>query len=346
MTTSLTYEPRIDPVSRALVTIGALIVLFIGTHIPLPGLSAELLRRIPPGPPLGRLSIFALGVTPVIFARVILEFLRLTIPRLGRWIATPNQTAEWIRFGRGLALALAGVQAYGVALALENMTGFVDEAGWAFRLGIVVTAVGATALLIALADFVTRNGVGDGLLILLATPVIARATPTFTLWVELGRTGAIPAELPFAAAALTLVALALLVAASLAQPRAPGPEGQARLANANLDVWPPLLATSILGLLVAAAALALGRAPLPTSALMIAYTLALAGLIALFAMLRAQAAGARAPNLWPTTIAEMAVCVGAALFAYSFGISSETAGFWIVCAAAAALSCFSRSVRL
>jgi preprotein translocase subunit SecY len=342
MTTTATDRPQTEPVARSLVTIGALFVLFAGTHIPFPGLSAELTRRIlafaiSPA----RVSIFALGVTPILSARVILELCRLMIPPLARWVATPVHAAQWTRVDRGLALALAGLQAYGVALAFENIAISADEKGLEFRLGIIATAIGATALLIALADFVTRRGFGDGLLILLAAPMVAQTPHDLGFLMDLSRMGAISAASIFQAVALVVIAIAVLVTASLVREQRLG-----AVAGAHLDVWPPLLATSALGPLGAAAMLFLGPSNLPSGSLvLIAHVLALAALIALFAALRTRA-GAKQPNVEAVTAAEIAVCVGAALFAYVFGMSSAAAGFAIIAIVAAALSCFSRSVRL
>jgi preprotein translocase subunit SecY len=341
-TAATTFDSRIDPVVRGLVTIGALILLFVGLHIPLPGLSPEMLQQVlshqlSPA----RVSIFALGVTPILFARVILELCRLVIPSLARWAANPEHDGQWTKFGQGLALALAGVQAYGVALAFERVANAGDEMGWDFSVGIIATAVGATALLIALADFVTRRGLGDGLLILLAAPMIARAPHDLMFFFELGRMGAISAAMLPETIVLVVIAVALLAVASLVRDPARGV-----LAGANLDVWPPLLASSVLGPLGAAAILLLGASNLPPASLvLIIHVLALAGLIALFATLR-ERAGASQPNRGPVTVVEIAVCVGAVIFAYIFGMTGATAGLAIIVIVAAILSCFSRSVRL
>ncbi len=345
MTTIVTtYEPRTDPVVRSLVTIGALILLFIGTHIPLPGLNSDLLQQILPHQlSAARLSIFALGVTPILFARVILELLRLAIPPLAVWVAKPDHAVEWARTSRGLALVLAEIQAYGVAAALERIASSADQMDWGFPLGIIATAIGATALLIVLADFVTRRGFGDGLLILLAAPIVARVPYDLAFLVELGRTGAISASTMFEPVVLVVVAVALLVAASLV--REPG---RGVLAGASLDLWPPLLASSLLGPLGALAIVVLGASNLPpTPLILIIHVVALTGLIALFATLR-ERAGAHQPNRGPITAVEIIVSVGAVIFAYifGFGMSSPTAGFAIIVVVTTALSCFSRFVRL
>lgn len=343
MTAAVTTDaPRTDPVVRGLITVGALILLFLGTQIPLPGFNPDLLQKIlSHHVSAARVSIFALGVAPILFARVILEFFRLVVPPLADWAAKRDHAVEWTRVGRGLAVVLAGVQAYGVALAFESIVSPSDEVDWSFRLGIVATAVGATAFLIALAELVTRRGFGDGLLILLAAPIVARAPHDLAYLFELSRMGAISVSMFFQLIALVIVALALLVAASLI--REPG---TSVLSSANLDFWPPLLASSVLGPLGAVALVILGASNLPpTPLILIVHVFALAGLIAFFAILRERAA-AHQPNRGPVTAVQIIVCVGAVIFAYMFGISSATAGLGIIAVAAAALSCFSQSVRL
>jgi hypothetical protein len=348
MATSLVYDQRRDPVVRGLVTVGALIVLFLGARIPLPGLNPDLLQRISGGAALGRLSIFALGVAPVITARAIVELLRLLFPPFGRWAATPDRAARLDALARALALALAAIQAHGVAELIERIAGFPEATGWTFRVGIAATAIGATALLMWLGDLVTRYGFGDGLLILLAAPIVAQAPSVLSIWMELSRTGAIPISLPVAAMILTAVAVVLLVAASLARgwslKRLTGPN----LAGARFDVWPPILAATVFGPLVALADRLWRAETLPRAEVAALHMGALAALIALFAILRARLAGdaGRPPNLWLVTFSEIVVCIGAMAFAYVYRISSASSGFSIVFVVAAALSCVSRYVRL
>lgn len=342
MTSSVPPGQGPDPIVRGLVTVGAVIVLLIGRYIPLPGLGADFLERLRPG----RLSIFGLGVTPIIFGGAIIELIRLVIPPLGRWAREPDNGALLNGLGRLLALAIAAYQARGVALALERMAGVANEPGLTFRIGIIATAVGATAFLIWLADLVTRRGAGDGLLILLAAPLVVRMPHIVALWIELTRTGAIPVDPSAAAAILTIIAVILLVAASLVHGRAPRLHARSGLAGANLDIWPPLLATTLFSPL-GKLATALLRQEHP-AALAGVQMIILAALIALFAGLRARAAGAQGnpSNLWPATLAQIVVCIGAMLFADIYQISSVNVGFWIVYIVAAVLSSFSRFVRL
>jgi preprotein translocase subunit SecY len=349
LTTADLSAPRPDPRIRVLITIGALVVLFLGTHIPFPGLSPDFLDKIRSGPTLGRISIFALGVTPIVLAVSMVEIFRLIVPPLARWASRAENAVKVDRTARVLALVVAGFQAFGIALAVEKMKGFVDDPGLFFRFGLIITAIGATAVLIWLANTVTRYGYGDGLLILLAAPLVGQTGHTVSLWTELSRTGAIPLSPVIGAAILTIAAIGALVLVSIPRDSGPRPSAAAPLSRASLDVWPPLLAATAYGLvviLVSYAMFFMGMRVWRASETF--HALALAALIAGFAALRIRAArgDGRTPNFWPMTFLQIAICSGAIVFSYVYQISTENSGFSIVFIVAAALSLFSRSVRL
>ena len=146
---------------------------------------------------------------------------------------------------------------------------------------------------------------------------------------------------------LATVAVVILVAASLARgwslKRLTGPN----LADARFDVWPPILAATVFGPLVAFADRLWRAETLPRVEVAALHMGALAALIALFAILRARADDARRPpNVWLVSFGEIVVCIGAMAFTYVYQISSASSGFSIVFVVAAALSCVSRYVRL
>ena len=81
---------------RILFTLGAIIIVRLGTHITVPGVDVELLRNffaqqaggifdfmnMFSGGALQRFSLFALGVTPYINASIIFSLLTAVIPKL------------------------------------------------------------------------------------------------------------------------------------------------------------------------------------------------------------------------------------------------------------------------
>ncbi len=170
-----TADPGQSFPNRAAVTLAALLVYRLGCHLPLPQLNAEMLSElyrpdtVSYGRPVERISIFALGVSPIFSALILAELCRLSA-RFRRWEdANTSFVSATILFA---SLVFAALQAFGMAMALESMGTFVTDPGWMFRLHVIATFVAATAFLYWLAGAVTRLGLGNGFWLLLALPTI------------------------------------------------------------------------------------------------------------------------------------------------------------------------------
>jgi preprotein translocase subunit SecY len=161
---------------------------------------------------------------------------RVTIPPVARRVAISQNHSERLwRAARIFALALAAVQGMGIAKAVEGLDGVAQSPGPIFRLGVVVSILGATAFLIWLARVMTQGGLGDGMLVLLAAPFIVHLPNDAAYGVEIVRTGLAPPWAPVALAALVVAAGALLVASTRTGRR-----------DSGLDIWPPLLGMIVL----------------------------------------------------------------------------------------------------
>lgn len=161
---------------RLAITAGVLFVYRLGCHIPVPGLSAPTVAQVfgTGGTAVERISVFALGIAPLVGILIIAELLKTLVPGFRRWENARPHNAAWLR-GALIALALlaAAVQAAGVAGALENVTGLVDEPGTFFRAACTATLVAGTALIIVLARVITRDGLGSGLWLIFLAPALA-----------------------------------------------------------------------------------------------------------------------------------------------------------------------------
>lgn len=127
------------------------------------------------------ISILALKFTPVITALMVFELLRLLLPGAAKWQTgdeTPNPSVT--RNMLILAFVLAALQGWGVARALDDFgNDVVPNHGAAFQLGFAVSQVAGTAVLVLLADLITRYGIGSGFWVMTAAFELA-AIP-FTL---------------------------------------------------------------------------------------------------------------------------------------------------------------------
>ena len=119
-------------------TLGALIIYRLGTYVPLPGIDPvilnDLFRQVGggilgmfdmfAGGALHRMTVFALNIMPYISASIIMQLLTAVSPTLEGWKkegeSGRKKINQYTRYGTVL---LATVQAYGLAVGLESMTG-------------------------------------------------------------------------------------------------------------------------------------------------------------------------------------------------------------------------------
>lgn len=157
---------------------GALALAWLGGRLPLPGLSPDALAS----GHVRLLSVFALGVTPILTSYFLVELVRILIPLVARADRGRVRLAAW-----GLAFVLAAFQASNIGAAAERISGLVDDPGPMFRAEVVAAMVGATAVLLVLAQVIDRRGVGDGLLLLLAGQTLASVMRLLALPLGFGR---------------------------------------------------------------------------------------------------------------------------------------------------------------
>ena len=208
------------------VTAGALLLVWAGEHSPLPGLSPDAMAGAVARVRAELLTVFSLGVTPILTSWFIVELLRVLIPALGR--ARPERLKL---AARALALVLAGVQASSVGAAAQDIPGLVDDPGLEFRAEIIAAMVGATAVQLWLADLIDRRGVGDGLLLLFAGQTLAAFVRIMTLLFTEAHAGRLEPSAPW------MWIGAIAGAGALAGLAARGDNFWR-----GLDPWPPLLA--------------------------------------------------------------------------------------------------------
>ncbi|MDF2119015.1 hypothetical protein PY365_25940 [Roseiarcaceae bacterium H3SJ34-1] len=272
---------------RVLVTLAAVCIYRLGSHIPLPGVDPTVLESFArvnriTSLTVENISIFALGVIPIFSALMLVECAKLIVPAFARWSERDRYNAgRTNRAVRFIALLIAAFQGWGLARALTNVSGLVPEPDWMFGLTTIATFVAATVLLGWLGDQVTRRGFGNGFWILLLTPALLRLPETAIRTIALLPDRQIsPAGLALALGFMVL-AIALLAALAIARAdadanadaeqlstgpaRLPGgapgslPPNPAsapkrempRLGRDLVDVWPALLGTYFGGLLLA-----------------------------------------------------------------------------------------------
>ena len=192
-------------------TVFALIVYRIGTYIPIPGIDPGVLQQIFnqqrggifgmfdmfAGGALGRMTIFALNIMPYISASIIIQLMTTVSDRLAQLKKEGEAGRKKInQYTRYSTVALAAIQAYAIAVGLENMSAgasgsAVIDPGLYFRFTTVVTLTGGTIFLMWLGEQVTARGVGNGISLIIMSGIVANLPAAAAATLELGRTGAL-----------------------------------------------------------------------------------------------------------------------------------------------------------
>ena len=144
-------------------TLGALIMYRLGTFIPIPGIDLSHFEAAFSGQAKGilgmfnmfsggavqRMAIFSLNVMPYISASIIVQLMGTIY---GPWEKLRKEGGEAGRktlnqYTRYLAVFLALVQSFGIAIGLQNSPGLVDHPGVFFILSTMATLSGGTLFL-------------------------------------------------------------------------------------------------------------------------------------------------------------------------------------------------------
>ena len=187
-------------------TLGALIVYRFGTFVPVPGIDPDAyaasfqsasqgvigMFNMFAGGAVERMAIFALGLIPYITASIVIQVVSTASPRLEALKKEGESGRRKInQYTRYLAVLFCSVQAYGIAVGLENSQGVVLDPGWFFRLSTVITLAGGTMFLMWLGEQITSRGIGNGISLIIFAGIVANLPATVVQTLELSRTGAL-----------------------------------------------------------------------------------------------------------------------------------------------------------
>jgi len=217
--------------NRILFTLLALVVARLGTYVPMPGIDASSLAQqiqqqqgglldvfnLLAGGAIERMAIFALGIMPYISSSIIIQLMTTVSPTLEQLKkegeSGRKQINQYTRYGTVL---LSMVQAYAIAMGLEQWGTVVVSPGMAFRISTVITLTGGTIFLMWLGEQITARGVGNGISLIIMAGIVARIPVMMIQVFEQARTGAINPVTVFA----VILGIAVLIAGVVFMERA------------------------------------------------------------------------------------------------------------------------------
>ena len=214
---------HVPELRKKLVYTAFIILLFrIGSSIPVPYIDIAALAEyfdsvsntmlgfmnVFAGGGLSNATIFAMSVTPYINASIIIQLLTVAIPALERMVRDGGEEGrkKLSAITRYLGVALGLLQGYSYYVLLRSNS-LIEYTDFWHGLVIVLTFTAGTALIMWMGELITKNGVGNGISILLFAGIVSRGPAMVSSLVEMIRGG-----LSWVVAALVvLVSLAIIV---------------------------------------------------------------------------------------------------------------------------------------
>ncbi len=178
---------------RILFTVGVLIIVRIGAHIPIPGVNGEVLSEAFTDMKTGlfglfntfvggafeKASLFSLGIMPYISSSIIIQLMGSVVPYFQRLQkegeAGRKKINQITRYGTVL---LSTMQSYGVVAVFlpslnSNGAPVVPNPGWIFVFTGIISMVTGTLFLMWLGERITERGIGNGISLIIMVGIVA-----------------------------------------------------------------------------------------------------------------------------------------------------------------------------
>ncbi|MDD5717491.1 MAG: preprotein translocase subunit SecY [Sulfuricurvum sp.] len=196
-------------VNKILITIGFLFIYRLLAYVPVPGVDTAVIAsffnthqadalglfNMFSGQAVERLSIISLGIMPYITASIIMELLAATFPNLAQMKKERDGMVKYMQIIRYATIAITIVQAIGVSIGLQSMTGndgssaiLVDHT--TFVTLAVVSMLAGTMLLMWIGEQITQSGIGNGVSLIIFAGIVSAIPSAISHAVTMVNTGA------------------------------------------------------------------------------------------------------------------------------------------------------------
>ncbi len=176
-----------------------LVVIRIGSQIPLPGVDSALFQQwfanstgdsfgfmnAITGGSFEKMSIFALSITPYITSSIIMQLLTIAIPALGEMQSDGEEGRKKIvALTRYVTVALALIESVAMSIGFSR-SGYLTDVSVLTFVGLIVGLTAGSAVLMWIGERITEKGVGNGISIVLIINIISRVpADMISLWQE------------------------------------------------------------------------------------------------------------------------------------------------------------------
>ncbi|MBQ9136184.1 MAG: preprotein translocase subunit SecY [Lachnospiraceae bacterium] len=172
--------------NKILFTFGMLVVIRIGSQLPVPGVSSEFIQSwfaanssafsffdAITGGSFVQMSILALGINPYITSSIIVQLLTIAIPKLEEMQKDGEDgKKKMAAISRYVTVALALIQATAMTIGFKNQ--LLLEPSPLNVITAIVAMTAGSAFLMWIGERITEKGVGNGISIVLVINIISR----------------------------------------------------------------------------------------------------------------------------------------------------------------------------
>lgn len=174
--------------NRIIFTFFMLIVIRIGSQLPIPGVDSSVFANwfdsqtadgmgffdAVTGGSFYNMSIFALNITPYITSSIIMQLLTIAIPKLEEMQRDGEEGRKKIvEITRYLTIALALIESVAMSIGFGR-GGYLTEFNALNVIMVVTTLTAGSAVLMWIGERITEKGVGNGISIVLTINIISR----------------------------------------------------------------------------------------------------------------------------------------------------------------------------
>ncbi len=227
-------------VNKILITLGFLFLYRVLAYVPVPGVNIDVVKEFfdsQSGNALGmfnmfsgnavrRLSIISLGIMPYITASIIMELLAATFPSLGQLKKERDGMVKYMQIIRYATIAITLIQAIGVSIGLQSLTGKGGESAIMIDMPTFVTIaaismLAGTMILMWIGEQITQKGIGNGISLIIFAGIVSGIPSAIAGTVNLVNTGELNFLILIAIVAIILVTVGFIIYVELAERRVP-----------------------------------------------------------------------------------------------------------------------------
>jgi len=215
-----------DLLNKILITLGFILIYRVLAYVPVPGVDISVVKEffdtstnsalgmanMFSGNAVKRMSIISLGIMPYITASIIMELLAATFPALGKMKKEKDGMQKYMQIIRYATIAITLVQAIGVSMGLNSLTGANGQSAImidtdTFVAVAAISMLTGTMLLMWIGEQITQRGIGNGISLIIFAGIVSAIPGAIGGTVDLVNNG----QLSF----LTVIVILLIILATV-----------------------------------------------------------------------------------------------------------------------------------